>query len=207
MSDTTLYNVKDASGNIYGPATIATLRDWFREGRIVAAMQIAPVGTTTWQSLAAHPGLADLLGGSRPADAAGAPAAAPAAAASVAAVETAAADKPASAAAPATAGATKPAAPASLAAGSSFFEQMKKEAPLALWGAITSTAGIVLCCGCGWILGLAGGVMGGIALSQLKPTADPRAKQTALAAIGLGVLALIVNCCGFTGMWWYTARF
>ena len=35
------YQVRDPQGNVYGPAEAATLRDWVRQGRIIAGMHIA----------------------------------------------------------------------------------------------------------------------------------------------------------------------
>jgi len=55
------YMVKDPQGNVYGPASVATLRDWITEGRIIATMQIAPQGTNEWIVVASHPELADLF--------------------------------------------------------------------------------------------------------------------------------------------------
>ena len=55
------YLVRDPQGNVYGPADIATLREWVRQGRIVAGMHIAPKETAEWIEVSAHAGLADLL--------------------------------------------------------------------------------------------------------------------------------------------------
>ena len=61
MTASSLFNVKDPQGNIYGPADIPTLRQWIKEGRILGTMQIAPEGTEAWQPTATYPGLADLF--------------------------------------------------------------------------------------------------------------------------------------------------
>jgi len=58
MSDAQLYVIRDARGNIYGPAGLATLRQWIQENRIAPDMEIAVEGTTQWQPAGAHPGLA-----------------------------------------------------------------------------------------------------------------------------------------------------
>src|SRR6187401_218745 len=57
------YLVRDPQGNVYGPADIATLRDWVGQGRIVAGMHIAPRETREWVEVSQHPSLADLFGG------------------------------------------------------------------------------------------------------------------------------------------------
>ena len=56
------YMVKDAAGNIYGPATIPMLRQWIAERRVIGSMMIAPQGTEAWQAVASHPELAALVG-------------------------------------------------------------------------------------------------------------------------------------------------
>jgi hypothetical protein len=58
MSDAQLYVIRDARGNIYGPAGLATLRQWIKENRIAPEMEIAPEGTAQWQPAGSHPGLA-----------------------------------------------------------------------------------------------------------------------------------------------------
>jgi hypothetical protein len=63
MTQAVQYNVRDSQGNVYGPATADMLRQWVREGRIVAGMSIAPEGTDNWTEVSVHPGLSDLFGG------------------------------------------------------------------------------------------------------------------------------------------------
>jgi len=55
------YVVKDASGSIYGPAPIATLRQWVAQGRIVPGMLMATEGSSDWAAVTSHPQLADLF--------------------------------------------------------------------------------------------------------------------------------------------------
>jgi hypothetical protein len=62
MTQAVQYNVRDSQGNVYGPATADMLRQWVREGRIVAGMSIAPEGTDNWTEVSVHPGLSDLFG-------------------------------------------------------------------------------------------------------------------------------------------------
>lgn len=80
MPDSDLYLVRDAQGNIYGPAPLAVLRQWVHENRIAAGMEIAPQGSDAWQLAGTHPALVDLFGAATPSAEAtpGAPAAAPA---------------------------------------------------------------------------------------------------------------------------------
>jgi len=61
MSQPVQYMVRDGQGHEYGPADIPALRQWVLERRILAAMQIAPVGTQEWTVAGAHPDLADLF--------------------------------------------------------------------------------------------------------------------------------------------------
>ncbi|MGN6369127.1 MAG: DUF4190 domain-containing protein [Phycisphaerae bacterium] len=56
------YSIRDAHGNVYGPASIELLRQWIGEGRVAAGMFIAPEGTTQWMEVSTHPALADLFG-------------------------------------------------------------------------------------------------------------------------------------------------
>jgi hypothetical protein len=62
MTQAVQYNVRDNQGNVYGPATTDMLRQWVREGRIVAGMHIAPEGTEQWAEVSTHPSLSDLFG-------------------------------------------------------------------------------------------------------------------------------------------------
>jgi len=62
---TPAFSIRDAQGNIYGPADAAMLRDWVAQGRIVAGMHIAERGTDAWVEASQHPAIADLLGGSK----------------------------------------------------------------------------------------------------------------------------------------------
>ena len=62
MTQPAQYTIRDNFGNLYGPASIDLLRQWIKEGRIVAGMLIAPEGTTQWMEVSSHPGLADLFG-------------------------------------------------------------------------------------------------------------------------------------------------
>jgi hypothetical protein len=55
------YLVRDAQGNVYGPADEAMLRDWVQQGRIAAGMDIAPRETREWIEVSRHPALADLF--------------------------------------------------------------------------------------------------------------------------------------------------
>jgi hypothetical protein len=55
------YLVRDAQGNVYGPADNMMLRQWVLEGRIVAGMWIAPQETREWLEVTRHPAVADLL--------------------------------------------------------------------------------------------------------------------------------------------------
>ncbi len=64
MTQPVQYNVRDSQGNVYGPATADMLRQWVKEGRIVAGMSIAPEGTDQWTEVSVHPNLSDLFGGS-----------------------------------------------------------------------------------------------------------------------------------------------
>ncbi len=61
MSESVQYMVKDAAGNIYGPASIEMLRQWIGERRIIGSMSIAPQGTEDWQLVCANAELADVL--------------------------------------------------------------------------------------------------------------------------------------------------
>ena len=81
------------------------------------------------------------------------------------------------------------------------FRQLQQLAPLAFWGSITAAAGIVICCGCGGLLGIAGAVMGALSLDRSKnpdQPLDPRVRKGAYIAMGLGALALVSNCAGLT---------
>ncbi len=55
------YLIRDAQGNVYGPADAALLREWVGQGRIVAGMFIAERETRQWVEAAVHPAVADLL--------------------------------------------------------------------------------------------------------------------------------------------------
>lgn len=55
------YLIRDAQGNVYGPADAALLRDWVAQGRIVAGMFIAERETRHWVEASQHPAIADLL--------------------------------------------------------------------------------------------------------------------------------------------------
>lgn len=60
MSET-LYNVRHADGSVYGPATLGVLRQWVREGRIVAETTVAQDGSAHWRPARLVPGLGDLF--------------------------------------------------------------------------------------------------------------------------------------------------
>ncbi len=66
MSNSPLYNIRDKSGNIYGPADAPTLIQWTQQGRIIAGMAIAPDGTTDWLEASRHPAVSHLFGYSAP---------------------------------------------------------------------------------------------------------------------------------------------
>jgi len=72
MTQAIQYQIKDPQGGVYGPATLATIEGWIREGRISAAMQLAPENTQNWQPITSFPELSGALG-----VAASAPAASP----------------------------------------------------------------------------------------------------------------------------------
>jgi hypothetical protein len=57
MSNIPMFIIRDASGAIYGPADITTLRQWITEGRITPLMEIAPQGTATFAAAAQFPDL------------------------------------------------------------------------------------------------------------------------------------------------------
>jgi hypothetical protein len=57
MPDVIQYMVRDPQGNVYGPANMETLKQWVREGRITAAMQLAPEGSVDWKPAAGYPEL------------------------------------------------------------------------------------------------------------------------------------------------------
>jgi hypothetical protein len=57
MSQEPMYIVRDATGAIYGPAAIGTLRQWIGEGRITAQMEVAAQGTQTFQPAGQMPEL------------------------------------------------------------------------------------------------------------------------------------------------------
>jgi len=61
MAETQKYLIRDAQGNVYGPADAALLRDWVGQGRIVAGMFIAERETRQWVEASTHPTVADLL--------------------------------------------------------------------------------------------------------------------------------------------------
>jgi len=61
MSESVQYMVKDAAGNVYGPASIEMLRQWIGERRIIGSMSVAVQGTEEWQLVSDHRLLADVL--------------------------------------------------------------------------------------------------------------------------------------------------
>jgi Domain of unknown function (DUF4190) len=64
MPDDVQYSVRDSYGNTYGPASAELLRQWVREGRIIAGMTITTAGADTgWTEISTHPAVADLFSG------------------------------------------------------------------------------------------------------------------------------------------------
>lgn len=61
------YYVIGSDGSKYGPADVPTLRQWFAEGRLIAASELESVATGSRLSAASAPELADLFGASAPA--------------------------------------------------------------------------------------------------------------------------------------------
>ena len=61
MSEQIQYMVRDPQGSVYGPAPMELIGQWVREGRITAAMQLAPEGSVDWKPAAAYPELRELI--------------------------------------------------------------------------------------------------------------------------------------------------
>ncbi len=60
---TTMYNVRDVQGNVYGPAPLDQIRQWFTQGRLAPTMFIAPENSNSWEPITQSPLTADLFGG------------------------------------------------------------------------------------------------------------------------------------------------
>ena len=170
------YMVKDAAGNIYGPATIPMLRQWIAEHRIIGSMMIAPQGTEAWQIVANHPELSALVG--EP------PSNAPAAGIQSEAVNPYSTGTELGYATPPMPGRTDPLAIASLVTG------------------IISIPGC-LCCPIGGVAGVGALILGFIALQNMRKDPAVGGRGLAIAGIitgGIGVcLTLLVVAFWFLG--------
>ena len=61
MSEYAQYLVRDQQGNSFGPADMQMLRQWVKEGRIVAGMSISLRDSGQWSDAAVHPITSDLV--------------------------------------------------------------------------------------------------------------------------------------------------
>ena len=175
MTQPAQYTIRDNFGNLYGPASIELLRQWIREGRIVAGMLIAPEGTTQWMEVSSHLGLADLFG--KPALSYAQPMPAPA-------------PVPAVSTTPAT-----PTTPVELV----YHHSTARVHLLSIVSLITGILGFFTCC-CmvlypvGALLGMAAVITGIIALREIKARPDEYT-GTPLAIIGIicGSIELLIQ--------------
>lgn len=180
MTDPTLqYMIKDAQGSVFGPASIATVRIWVAEGRILPTMLIAPQGTPNWIEVATHPELADLFTNGQPTTQPNPYQSGPA---------------------------TMPPLPISYP--SSLPRQYSGTNGFATWSAILSLFGFLMnllgryvacCCCLGFVPGILGLIFGLIGYSQIKSRA-PAQSGSGLAKLGillgiLSILLLVAWCC------------
>ena len=192
------YLVRDPQGNVYGPADIATLRDWLGQGRIVAGMHIAPRETREWVEVAQHPALADLFGG-------------PVVATAEVVTPTVATPVP-----------TEVSATRTTSGPANMGQPLAYDTPTAQRHGLSRAAMIVgiiapciqlvgcLCCvglPFGTLAGLASIVMGIISLSQLRDKPELAAsRREAWIGIGLGILALFILLVWAAVMMWVQFR-
>ena len=169
------FRVRDAQGNIYGPADADTIRQWIREGRIVPGMNVLQEGGTEWNEITSNINFADLF--SQPA------AAAPA--------QGAVAPNPYAAA-------PNPYATGGAPTGSQYPTYTGPQMNvLGLIGMITGIVSILACCCYGiptLILGPASIVLSAIALKQFK--AEPErysGRNMAVAGLWCGISSLVVG--------------
>jgi hypothetical protein len=183
---------------------VATIRQWHAQGRIIATMQIAPQGTSAWQPISSHPLLADLF-------IASAPAQIPAPTPQQNAQPPAASSGPPSLPPPPVPGSEKQAIDKGREAAVSYMRELHKVSPMAFWGVMTSSAGILFCCGCGGLMGITGMVLGILSLDRNnikegQTQLDARIRNGAVAAIVLGFGALLVNGVGMGFLMWARAH-
>lgn len=166
MSQSVQYMVRDAQGQEYGPADIATLRQWVRERRILAAMQIAVCGTQQWSVAGLHPQLADLFR-------------------AAAAATTGPPDQPQPPGTPGGYPATADQVPGAGGMPSGYPGQQTN--PLAIASLVCSLVGVLGCCGVPSILGV---IFGHIARGQIRRApAQYSGDGLALAGLIIGYVA------------------
>jgi uncharacterized membrane protein len=187
MSDPVQYMVKDAAGNIYGPASIEMLRQWIGQRRVIGTMSIAPQGTEDWQLVSTHAELAEALK-------APAPLAAP---------------TPAAADLSTTSGAATPQAVTPNYATPMGYAGSN---PLALWSMICGIGSLVLnglgillslffCCF--WVLGvpvaMAAVIMGYFTLRKIRENPTMPGRGMAKAGLITGLCSLLIIAILFIG--------
>lgn len=165
----TQYNIRDAQGNIYGPATLDVLGQWIREGRILATMELAAEGTDDWRVASTFPELAPLFAAATP----------------VAAMDA----TPASTSTPATTGGpfATPTVP---------YAQGTSTNVLAIVSLVASILGIV-CCGC-FMPSIAGIICGYIGGKQIDASNGAQTgKGLARAGFILGIIGIALSVIGW----------
>jgi len=188
MPEIIVYMVRDPQGTTYGPALMETLRQWIREGRITAAMQLAPEGTVDWKPAAAYLELQDMFSpevvftitGQRPGSL----------------------PPPLPSTPPPTPGA--PTNPYAAPMASHETPGLKRMNVLAVLSMISGILGVIMfcpfpCCECvgGIPLDIAAIVMGVLARGQIAKNADSqKGEGMAMAGIILGVIGLILALIG-----------
>jgi hypothetical protein len=177
------YQIKDAQGNIYGPAPLEMIRQWIREGRITAMMLIAAVGSDAWQTASTLPELAGAFDGT-----AASGGSAGAAAASSATSSTSETVNVRPVAGGTGAGQTYAGADVDFGAGRA------ETNGLALTSMILGICSFVPgCCCCLWVpLSIGAIVTGTMAKTQLKNAPHQGGQGMAKAGIILGIVAIIV---------------
>ncbi len=169
------YMVKDAQGNIYGPATIPILRQWIAEHRVLGSMNIAPQGTNDWQLVSAHPQLADVTADPAPA----------AASTGVVATVQSAMSQSTPISSPYTV-TSNPVSGDHITAGST--------SPLAIASMITGIVSIPLSCVCiGGLAGAAAIIMGLLAAQRIKQQSNVKGYGMAMAGIAAGAAGILLT--------------
>ena len=184
------YLVRDPQGNVYGPADVASLRQWVQQGRIIAGMHIAAREDGEWIEVATHPALADLFAG---AGAGQSPTASPPQAESQAPPGTVAAGP---------APATYPVTPVTDAAGGPISYAPVGAQSTNVPGMLAFIAGtlsiFMLCpawCGCpiGGLFAVAAIILGVIGLRQIKGNPERyTGRGLAVAGLALGIVMMLL---------------